>query len=155
MSDLLNKKNLTRWNRSGLSRFRYIDGNAITYLETLRLAMRETFINEHGENQWQALDDVIRVPELETEKQKQQRWLTQYRSDRRDHAWEIMRTYARSLHILTEYMDTYANETFLNTATQWDSVRRLVEMLDYHPAPPASAETWLVLLAKENKSGLL
>ncbi len=155
MSDLVNKKNMTRWNRSGLSQFRYIDGNAITYLETLRLAMHETFIDEQGNNQWQALDDAVRVPETETEKQKQQRWLNQYRSERRDHAWEIMRSYARSLHVLTEYMDTYANETFLNTATQWDSVRRLVEMLDYHPAPPASAETWLALLAKKDKNGLL
>jgi len=155
MSDLLNKKDLTRWNRSGLSRFRYIDGNAISYLETLRLAMREIFADEQGNNLWQALDDAIRVPETETEKQKQQRWLSQYRSDRRDHAWEIMRTYARSLHVLTEHMDAYANETFLNTASQWNNVRRLVEMLDYHPAPPASAQTWLALLAKENKSGLL
>ena len=155
MNDLVNKKDLTRWNRSGLSRFRYIDGNAITYLETLRLAMTEVFTDEKGNNQWQALDDIIKVPEQETAKQRQQRWLAQYRGDRRDHAWEIMRTYARSLHVLTEHMDAYANETFLNTASQWDNVRRLVEMLDYHPAPPASAESWLVLLAKSEKTGLL
>jgi len=50
-------------------------------------------------------------------------------------------------------LDAYANETFLSTATQWDNLRRLVEMLDYHPAPPASAQTPIALLAKEGKSG--
>src|SRR6185295_12411412 len=49
---------------------------------------------------------------------------------------------------LGEYLDAYANEGFLRTATQWDNVRRLVETLDVHPAPPASASTLLVLAAK-------
>ncbi len=37
------KPDLMRWNRAGLARFRYIDGNAVTYLETLRQAMSEVF----------------------------------------------------------------------------------------------------------------
>src|SRR5262249_15762255 len=56
-------------------------------------------------------------------------------------------------HIVTEYLDAYANESTLRTATQWDHVRRMVEMLDYHPAPPASASTPLIVMAKPDKRG--
>ncbi len=150
----LNKKtNLTRWNRSGLARFRYVDGNAITYLESLRLAMSEAFINDSGDNQWQALETAIPVPLSEHSSERQARWLKQYRAERRDYAWEILRTYARATHVLSEHLDAYANEGYIGTATQWDNVRKLVEMLDYHPAPPASAETTIALLVKEDERG--
>ncbi len=149
------KKDLTRWNRSGLSRFRYVNGNAITYLETLRLAMVEAFTDQEGHNQWATLQSAIPAPATENPKERQTRWLQQYRDERRDYGWEILRSYARASHVLTEHLDAYANESYIGTATQWDSVRRLVEMLDYHPAPPASAETPIALLAKVNKSGIL
>jgi len=154
MSSLTDKKDLTRWNRSGLSRFRYVDGNAITYLEALRQAQRDAF-TEGGKLQWEALETAIAQSSDEMAKQRQARWLQQYRAERRDYAWEILRSYARAVHVLGEYTDTYANESFIRTATQWHNVRRLVEMLDYHPAPPASAETPIVILAKDDKSGTL
>lgn len=153
MSKLNEKKDLTRWNRAGLSRFRYVDGNAVTFLETLRLAMIENFTDDEGINRWQALDAEEGTSGQETTVARQARRLKQYRAERRDYGWEILRTYARAAHVLGEYLNAYANESYLGTATQWDHVRRLVEMLDYHPAPPASAETPIVLLAKSGKSG--
>jgi len=153
MSKLIKKTDLTRWNRSGLKRFRYVDGNAITYLEALRLAMRRAFSDANGVNQWQELDTAIPEPAVETAAERQARWLAQYRADRRDYGWEIMRTTARAAHVLTEHLDAYANESYLTTATQWSHVRRLVEMIDYHPAPPASAATPIALVAKADKSG--
>ena len=145
MSD---KSDLTRWNRAGLSRFRYIDNNAVTYLEQLRQTLEDRFPN------WKDLKLEIPDPDLEkvTRRerddrlhQRQELLLEQYNGERRDWGWEIARSFARACHVLTEHIDAYANEGFLGTATQWDSVRRMVEMLDYHPAPPASASTVLVL----------
>lgn len=153
MKRLDKRADLTRWNRSGLSRFRYVDGNAIVYLESLRQAMAQSFTDDGGHNKWQALDSAIPVTPNENAVERQARWLTQYRDDRRDYAWEIMRTYARASHVLTEYLDAYVNEGYIGTTTQWENVRRLVEMLDYHPAPPASAETFIALLAKQDKVG--
>jgi len=153
MSSPNKKEDLTRWNRAGLSRFQYVDGNAVTYLEALRLAMVETFTDTEGSNQWAALHSAIPVQSNETPRERQTRWLAQYRDERRDYGWEILRSYARTSHVLTGHLNAYANESYIGTATQWDSVRRLVEMLDYHPAPPASAETPIALLAKEDKSG--
>lgn len=131
---------LTRWNRAGLRRFRYLDGNAVTFLELLRAELADRF------PRWQ---EVTQLPLAETEEERQERMLDQYRSPRREWAWEIVRGLARSSHILTEHLDAYANEGFLGTATQWDTARRLVEMIDYHPAPPASASTRLVIQARE------
>jgi len=135
---------LTRWNRAGLKRFRYVDGNAVTFLELVRDALAMRFPN------WQ---DVKLLSSVESDTERRLRLLEQYHAPRRDWAWEIVRVLARSSHVLGEHLDAYANEGFLGTATQWDNVRRLVEMIDYHPAPPASASTRLVIEAKE--AGLL
>lgn len=131
---------LTRWNRAGLRRFRYVDGNAVTFLELLRAELADRF------HHWQ---EITGIPAAESEGERQERMLEQYRASRRDWAWEIVRVLSRSSHVLAEHLDAYANEGFLGTATQWDPLRRLVEMIDYHPAPPASASTRLVIEAKE------
>jgi len=55
--------------------------------------------------------------------------------------------------VLGDHIDAFANESYLATATQWESLRRLVALVDYHPAPPASAFTNLVLVAKPGASG--
>lgn len=120
---------LTRWNRAGLSRFRYVDGNALAFLEDLRAEL------------------AARFPEWEIGKRK-------YDEPSPDWGWEIVRAFARACHVLGEHVDAYANEGYLRTATQWDSVRRLVAMLDVHPAPPASASTPLVIAAKEDPGTL-
>lgn len=135
---------LTRWNRAGLSRFRYVEGNAATHLEVLRRALADRF-----PGRWDALR--AGVPEdldSEPDGERIDRLLDQYRRERGDWGWEIGRALARVCHVLTEHLDAYANEGYLGTATQWDHVRRLVELLDYSPAPPASATAPLVLATK-------
>jgi len=162
---------LTRWNRARLNRFRYIDGNAVTYLEELRQALLDRFADSANATlQWgdlvpkrpgdpgdaykRFLQEQARLL-LETDRERLDRLRAQYEGQRRDWAWEIVRVLARAAHVLTEHLDAYANEGYLRTATQWDSVRRLVEMIDYHPAPPASASTRLVIEAKEDARGTL
>lgn len=164
---------LTRWNRASLNRFRYIDSNAVTFLEELRQALIERFADHEAQTlQWESLvpsrqsdvpdddayerllDEQERI-QNETERERLDRISAQYNGERRDWGWEIVRVLARSAHVLTKYIDAYANEGFLGTATQWDNVRRLVEMLDYHPAPPASAATLLVIEAKPEARGTL
>lgn len=134
---------LTRWNRAGLSRLHYTDGNAATYLEDLRLALRTQFGSDEDVLVW--LGDNLTDKNL---REWQARLLDQYGAPRRDYAWEILRAFARSSHVLAQTVNVYSNERYIRTATQWDNLRRLVKMLDYHPAPPASAETWVALLAK-------
>ena len=163
-------KDLTRWNRAGLIHFDYINGNAIEYLEILRQKMFEQFRKIDPESKLETckwLSPAEKIPSNEREPEgyeslierqerlsvRQTRLQEMYYQDRRDWAWEITRAFSRACHILTEYSNAYANEGYLGTATQWDNVRRLVGLLDYQPAPPASATTPLILIAKENKAG--
>ena len=37
------RDDLTRWNRSGKTRFEYVDGNAVEYLEMLRQGLVQKF----------------------------------------------------------------------------------------------------------------
>lgn len=141
---------LTRWNRAGLRRFRYVDGNAATYLEELR----QRLVQHFGDS-WITLKKMG-GPEDESAQQQQRRLLEQYTAPRAaepDWGWEIARSLSRASHVLTEYLDAYANEGYLGTATQWENLRRLVAMINYHPRPPASASTPLVLTAKEGARG--
>ncbi len=189
---------LTRWNRAGLPRFRYVDGNAATWLEELRLALltrnlaplldpnasdpaadvdwwkglwtnppadkpgqdyvKQTLDKAEARLRWQAPEGSgplwVRPPlrpELETEQSTRLR--EQYEAGRSDLAWEIVRSFSRGVHVLTEHLDAYANEGYLGTATQWENVRRLIAMLDVRPAPPASASTVLVLETKPTGIG--
>ncbi|MCP4308644.1 MAG: hypothetical protein GY788_27980 [bacterium] len=136
---------LTRWNRAGLERFRYVGANAVTLLETLRAELAEEFPD------WNYVSDAARdIPVDETDAERQQRILDRYRDNRQDWGWEIARTFARAAHILTEHADAFANEGFIATATQWEYLRRLVAMLDYRPLPPASAATTIALNAKND-----
>lgn len=139
---------LTRWNRAGLTKLTYINGNAATYQEDLRQSLLQLFKEDEKVLQWlgdEANDDTT----LEL-----QRLYEQYQQERRDYVWEILRTFARAVHILAHTIDAYANERYIRTATQWDNVRRLVNMLDYHPAPPASAETYVALIAKPDEQAI-
>ena len=112
---------LTRWNRAGLARFQYVDGNAATYLESLRAALASRFTD------WEGV--FVTIPSDESAGDRNDRVLAQYYSGRLDMAWEICRTFARACHVLTGHLDAFANEGYLGTATQWENVRRLVRML--------------------------
>jgi len=136
---------LTRWNRAGLSHFRYVDGNAATFLEILRSRLNQNFPGY--------LD--VRIPPQETEEDRNDRLLKAYRAESGDWGWLIARELARAAHILTEYIDAYANEGYLPSATQWDHLRRLVDLIDYQPAPPASAFTRVALTIKDGKQGVV
>ena len=131
------RSDITRWNRAGLRQFQYVDANAATYLEELRVRLADRF------PLWQPI-------------QRTSTEVEQYRRPRSavpDWGWEIARSLARACHVLGEHVDAFANESYLATATQWESLRRLAALVDYHPAPPASAFTNLVLVAKPGASG--
>ena len=166
---------LTRWNRAGLRRFAYVDGDAAVWLEELRIALMglaarsadeterlpETWRNRFMDpEQWPAPSAQAAFAErlvwkdlytdfptrAETGGERSQRLLAQYAEQRGDYAWEIMRAFARAAHVLLAHQNAYANEGYLRTATQWDNLRRLAAMVNHQPAPPSSATTTVGLI---------
>src|SRR5690554_5485053 len=83
---------LSRWNRAGLSRFRYLNGNAATYLEQLRAQMQQRF------PRWPSMQSTLK-PDA-TERDWQAQLERQYHSDPNDLIWQINRTFARACHVL-------------------------------------------------------
>ncbi len=141
---------LTRWNRAGLSRFQFSDGNAANWLDFLRKRLRDRLAEAElqGANWPQLNPDALFTPQESLEHLG-----NQYINATGDHGWEILRSFARAIHVCTTHLDAYTNEGYLRTATQWESLRRLIAMLDYSPAPPASASTSIALLVKEGLTG--
>ncbi|MEP3846894.1 MAG: hypothetical protein ABJM43_16275 [Paracoccaceae bacterium] len=166
---------LTRWNRAGLSKFKYTDGDAAVWLEELRIALlghymrgvapdirvpevwRDAFLRETAD--WpDAVDAKTQVawerlaPELppvqDTRGRRNERLLEQYAEHTDDYAWEIGRAFARASHVLLGTLDAYTNEGYLRTATQWESLRRLASMVNYQPTPPSSATSTVALVLK-------
>ncbi len=171
------KPDLTRWNRAGLSRFDYVDGDAAVWLEELRIAMLGLYLRGAPDAQrtpeyWRdiylrapadwpdAADAAARVawkrlapsvpPQRETRGRRTERLLKQYADKTDDYSWELNRAFSRAAHVLLGYLNAYANEGYLRTATQWDNLRRLAAMVNYQPTPPASATTTLALILKED-----
>lgn len=154
------RKDLTRWNRSGLSRFIYVHGNAATFLEGMRESLARLF--EDNKEKWKRIQTPEDLPESNQELEpsfreyaRNKRLLEQYHGKRGDLGWEIVRTFSRACHVLAGHIDAHANEAFLRTATEWEYIRRLVTMIDYHPAMAASAATQLVFVAKDGKKGVI
>lgn len=144
---------LTRWNRAGLTRFEYLDGNAAVFLERLRIGLQKNF--PAWTQATASFPQDALGHSLESEEARKQRLEKLYASDPDDMLWQLTRQFARSCHVLGAHFDAYANEACLGTASQWENLRRLVELLDYAPLPPASAATPLVLTLKPGKSGLV
>ena len=182
MSDTLTDRpdklpDLTRWNRAGLSKFKYTDGDAAVWLEELRIALlghymrgadadvripevwRDAFlrppkdwpdaVQAKEKVQWDRLAPEL-PPIQDTRGRRNKRLLDQYYAETDDYSWEIARAFARASHVLLGTLDAFANEGYLRTATQWDNLRRLAAMVNYQPTPPASATTTLALLLKED-----
>jgi Baseplate J-like protein len=184
------RRDMTRWNRAALSRFRYVDGNAVSWLEELRLAHLVGYLQslpraEMAEIDWwrglfadlpddpaelAALDSDLsharaalkwqtlwrtRPEESESDAARLERLVEDYETRRPDQTSELARAVARVTHVLTEALDAYANEGYIRTATQWDNLRGLADMIAYAPAPPASASTTVALIAKEAARGLV
>jgi predicted phage baseplate assembly protein len=57
--------------------------------------------------------------------------------------------------VLTFYQERIANEAFLQTATQRDSLLRLCRLIDYRPNPGAGASALLAFTVEKNKSILI
>ena len=125
---------LTRWNRAGLSRFQYVDGDAAVWLEELRIAMlglycrgvdpadrtpekwRDLFMKTEAERQVKTSAVAIETSsvwkdvfaafpvEVEAQGKRNQRLLEQYADQSTDYAWEIMRAFARAAHILLGHL---------------------------------------------------
>lgn len=141
---------LTRWNRAGLSRFDYLDGNGAAWLERLRHDLAQAF---PGWPLWAQLPAPPADPSTETEDERLQRLMALYQADPDDLLWQLVRQFARSAHVLGVHLDAQANEGYLRTASQWDSLRRLLAVLDEAPRPPASAATPLALQLKPGAAG--
>ena len=140
---------LTRWNRAGLSRFSYVDGNAAVFLERLRAGLADRF------PQWLPVPGALPPLEGEDEEAKKTRLENLYTADPGEMLWQLTRQFARSCHVLGDHVDAFANEATLETASQWENLRRLVALLNYAPLPPASASVPLALQIKAGKSGVL
>ncbi|MEM6635167.1 MAG: hypothetical protein AAF667_04680 [Pseudomonadota bacterium] len=167
---------LTRWNRAGLSRFDYVDGDAAVWLEELRIAFLGLYLRGGDDVQrtpefwrdlylepvedwpdttsaaarvaWERLAPVFPAQQ-ETRGRRNERLLSQYGERTGDQTWEIARAFARASHVLLGHLNAYAGEGYLRTATQWENLRRLAEMVNYQPAPPASATTTVALGLKD------
>lgn len=175
---------LTRWNRAGLSRFQYVDGDAAVWLEELRIVMlglycrgvdpadrtpekwRDLFMKPKAERQVKTSAVEIETSsvwkdvftafpvEVETQGKRNKRLLEQYAVQSPDYAWEIMRAFARAAHILLGHLNAYTNEGYLGTATQWENLRKLAAMVNYQPTPPASATSTVALELETDKAAV-
>jgi hypothetical protein len=174
---------LTRWNRAGLSRFIYVDGDAASWLEELRIAMmglvaRGAAMEERLPETWRqrfsldptkwpdpaerdafeqklAWQTLARAwPErAETVRKRNARLLEQYGGRSPDYGWETMRAGARAAHVLLGHLEAYANEGYLRTATQWSNVARLAATVNHQPSPPTSALTTVGLIVNPTEDG--
>jgi uncharacterized phage protein gp47/JayE len=97
-------------NRPGLSAIAYRVGTYGSFRETM-------------------LDAIAATPELAD--------LTTRQDD--DDAITFIDLWAGLLDVLTFYQERYANEVFLRTAQQPESLRRLARLLDYRPRPGVAA----------------
>ncbi|MBS9405406.1 hypothetical protein KG088_17500 [Halomonas sp. TRM85114] len=182
--DRLNKlTDLTHWNRAGLPRFEYVDGDAAVWLEELRIAMmglaaRGAEMEERLPETWRGRFslDMDQWPEPaereafvealvwktlarafpdrpETARRHNARLLNQYALNSGEYGWEIMRAAARASHVLLGHLNAYANEGYLRTATQWENLVRLSFMVNHQPAPPTSAVTTVGLIVDPTDDG--
>ncbi len=135
---------LTRWNRARLRRIRYVDGNAATFLETLRATLGKRLPD------WQP---GLPPSAAETPAARLARLEQQYDGPRGDLLWELTRAFARACAVLADHIDAFANEMFLDTAGEWESLRRLAQTIGYTPAPASSATTAIWLQARPGTAG--
>lgn len=170
-------RDLTRWNRAGLGRLRYVEGGAAEWLEYLRVAHLLLYSDNRAglpsddPDDWRAAFQTGRLagglPVADALAMLSSRWRqpapqsylagaadypaalrAQYDHIPLDGAMQISRAFVRALHILTETLDAYANEGYLATATQAPHLHRLLEMIGFRPGMPASAQMPIALNLK-------
>jgi len=69
-----------------------------------------------------------------------------------DYHTTLLELWAYLADILTFYQERIANEAYLPTATQRDSLRRLAALLNYRPGPGAAASALAVFNVEQNKA---
>ena len=111
------------WNRPGLRAIRYRIGTFSSFREVMVRA-------------------IASKPEL-------REWTARTNED---HGIALLEMWAYLADILTFYQERIANEAFLGTSTQRDSVERLAALLDYRLAPGAAALAWLAFTTEKNAS---
>lgn len=72
--------------------------------------------------------------------------------DATDYGMAVIDMWAYLGDILTFYQERIANEAFLRTAVQRDSVMRLAALLDYRPSPGAAATTYVAFFLEKEKT---
>ena len=110
-------------NRPGLSAVAYRVGTFGSFRETM-------------------LDAIAGTPELAG--------LTTRQSD--DDTVTIIDLWAALLDVITFYQERYANEAYLRTAQQSESLRRLARLLDYRPRPGVAALADLAFTLQSGKT---
>jgi hypothetical protein len=108
-------------NRPGLSSIDYRVGSYPSFLRSM-------------------LDEISRNPDLA-------RWS----NVRDDYGIAVLHMWAYLADILTFYQERIANEAFLRTATQRESVLRLARLIDYEPAPGVAAVARLAFTVQRGK----
>lgn len=170
-------RDLTRWNRAGLDRLRYVEGGAAEWLEYLRVAHLLLYSDNRAAlpsddpDDWRAafqtgrlagglsVADALAMLSSRWRQPAPQSYVAgatdypaalraQYDHIPLDGAMQISRAFVRALHILTETLDAYANEGYLATATQAPHLHRLLEMIGFRPGMPASAQMPIALNLK-------
>lgn len=61
-----------------------------------------------------------------------------------DFSIALIDAWATTADVLAFYQERLANESYLRTATENESVHRLARLIDYRPAPGVAADTWFV-----------
>lgn len=132
-------KPITRWNRAGLSRFSYINGNAPGFFADMMAEYRSRLLGRPAPvlSKEEAADQAAQL----------------YGNPNTEWGAQVLRSFARSSHVLTEHINDFANEMTVPTAARWESLRKLANMVNYLPAPPASAAAYLGLTVKAGKKG--
>lgn len=69
-----------------------------------------------------------------------------------DYAITLLDMWATVADVLTFYQERIANESYLRTAQQRDSILRMARMLDYHLRPGIAATTFLAFTLDKNSS---
>ena len=69
-----------------------------------------------------------------------------------DYSITVVDLWAAVGDVLTFYQERYANEAFLRTATQRESIGRLARLIDYSLRPGVAALGWLAFTVEDGKT---
>lgn len=173
-------RDMTRWNRAGLSRLRYTGEGAAEFTEALRIAHLLHYAEASPRDETTSPDTWARAFETGTFENGDSlelrlarlssrfsrpvmdgappsgadhaaRLLAQYRAVLTDPSAQISRAFADALHVLSETLNAYANEGTLRTATQPVHLNHLLSLIGFRPRLAASARTPVAYILKPDQ----